>query len=605
MKKDKNAFVSRRIINRHVTNRKFHIHIENFRKLQDINITLSPLTILTGENGSGKSTFFKALLFLSRNYDYEASRSLKYILNNEINLGDWSKIANQNNLPLTVEITEETFGTDSEFLEKFQYKNCPFAVFPTNERLKELENIERGRGNKYYQPLEIATLSTGSSKQQTSIKFTFHQNRLKWIDIADVANKLSCRMEYKLEPFSGWVNELITRHGAFYGEPAVIVFTNLMINGQAVSNRQLRIVSETFFNAETESELPFEFENYPSPAIGVLRFQNAPKFKESLPYYLYSAMSGSGFDMEEYSQILCYLNLLVSIYSNFTTQVIKKILSIGTTRQIPKSRYFEEDIDDSTYHGIPNQYSSITTAADFQRDSEQRLSSYLLQRFNGLLKTFKIAESLQIVNRTGVVSLELKQEGNSVNLAETSSGALQLLPILFSLNFNFHKSRLFLIQQPELHLHPRFQTKVVDFVLDILSPTPKYQFPEHIDITDNFQKLFNLGLLSILNDEEMIPEFVIIETHSEHIMRKVQLLIAQKRTLNSYREETNFQIDKDYANHPLKDNMSIYFFKLDLDGNVQSVKIELDDYGLYTSLPPKGFFDESLEINMQLIFSRN
>jgi predicted ATPase len=41
------------------------IHVEKYRALYDLDINLTPLTVLLGPNGSGKSTVFDVFAFLS------------------------------------------------------------------------------------------------------------------------------------------------------------------------------------------------------------------------------------------------------------------------------------------------------------------------------------------------------------------------------------------------------------------------------------------------------------------------------------------------------------------------------------------------------------
>jgi predicted ATPase len=125
--------VSRKVIDREVIMRKYHVHIKNFRNLKDVKVTLSPLTILTGENGSGKSTLFKALLFLKHNHDHEAAKKLKYVIDDDINLGGWEHIANDPKKPISIKITEETWGYDHEVEEIYDIDNCPFELNPTEE----------------------------------------------------------------------------------------------------------------------------------------------------------------------------------------------------------------------------------------------------------------------------------------------------------------------------------------------------------------------------------------------------------------------------------------------------------------------------------------
>ncbi len=57
-----------------------NLYIENFKCLSDENITFKPLTIITGENSSGKSTLIQSLLYYLRIVDESGERILSPIL---------------------------------------------------------------------------------------------------------------------------------------------------------------------------------------------------------------------------------------------------------------------------------------------------------------------------------------------------------------------------------------------------------------------------------------------------------------------------------------------------------------------------------------------
>ncbi|MBK6679803.1 MAG: ATP-binding protein [Ignavibacteriales bacterium] len=57
-----------------------------------------------------------------------------------------------------------------------------------------------------------------------------------------------------------------------------------------------------------------------------------------------------------------------------------------------------------------------------------------------------------------------------IRLAGSSSGAFQFIPVIYFLTTNPSSSSVFLIQQPELHLHPMMQSRVVDFIIDRVNP---------------------------------------------------------------------------------------------------------------------------------------
>ncbi len=122
----------------------------------------------------------------------------------------------------------------------------------------------------------------------------------------------------------------------------------------------------------------------------------------------------------------------------------------------------------------------------------------------------------------------------------------------WSLNAKFP---ILLIEEPEANLHPSLQSKLADFFEELV-------------------KRFQIKL--------------IIETHSEYLIRKLQYLVASNKS-----ELTKEDVIIHYLyppNHPEV-----------LSGEVQQVKkIEIDEFGRLNKEFGKGFFDEADNIAMEL-----
>ena len=125
-----------------------------------------------------------------------------------------------------------------------------------------------------------------------------------------------------------------------------------------------------------------------------------------------------------------------------------------------------------------------------------------------------------------------------VNIADVGFGASQVLPVIVQ-GFYSPPGSTFLIEQPEIHLHPKAQATLGDLL---------------VDLSKNHRQ-------------------VIVETHSEHIINRVQLRIA---------DET---IDRS--------NVAIYYFESTEQGT-QIREVGLTEYGQYVNETlPKDFFDEN------------
>lgn len=134
--------------------------------------------------------------------------------------------------------------------------------------------------------------------------------------------------------------------------------------------------------------------------------------------------------------------------------------------------------------------------------------------------------------------------GYEFTLNQVGFGISQLLPII-TLLLTSKKGDMILVENPEVHLHPKLQAMFIDLCLFVLK---------------NKRKL-------------------IIETHSEHIINRLRVRIKEDPELLHY---TN-----------------IYFFEK-LEGNIVSQEIEITKEGKLEYWPPN-FFDQTYNDLLGLI----
>lgn len=178
------------------------------------------------------------------------------------------------------------------------------------------------------------------------------------------------------------------------------------------------------------------------------------------------------------------------------------------------------------------------------------------------LKFLELADDINIVKNKefSIGWLEYVKFNSNVklNLSQASSGLIQIFPVIFFLfldTVRIKKPVIMIIEQPELHLHPKLQTKFIETLIRYL-----------------FLAKCNFSL----------KKYIFLETHSEHILRKIQLEIAKNPQLN--------------------DLVSVYFLNEDKKNNRTTVeKIEIDENGFLKTPFPEGFFDEASELALALL----
>ena len=616
MENSEKKTVSRIVIDREVIMRKYHVHIKNFRNLKDVKVTLSPLTILTGENGSGKSTLFKALLFLKHNHDHEAAKKLKYVIDDDINLGGWEHIANDPKKPISIKITEETWGYDHEVEEIYDLDNCPFELNPTEEYAEKLWESFKHIRFVNYEKIKVSKCDKkifkvkNLTKKLESTEFNFSDGRLITTEL-DKGDGLSFAYHYALPENEEWLkaidffvynftlNYYVVFDKARYGK---------LIKPESLFD-VLNLVLKCWLETDTQDQEPIENVEFPSPIFTLSSMKEFESINQYLPF-LVKILAAT-----EEKEIKLINDILPEIFNetNFDFDyLLNKIQSIGTTRIIPKPYYFVTQLRNEEYYSLYNNLKEYHSLGYDSYDAMEQ--QFIYHRLKSFLAKLGLGKEIVLEENEIYISPKLVTiKDEKILLSESSSGTLQLLPILFLLNNNPECSHKFFIQQPELHLHPKLQSLIIDFFIEMISPSQEWTGRHMIDIVNRDIRDVFLEKFAPINenihqvtrkgyrfDRYTVPTHLIIETHSEHLLKKLQVLVSQGKTLQLWPE--GYCSGEDVK---LKDALSIYYFAKDKNGNTKAIEMELDDNGFFKTETPKGFFDESLELNRQLLLGRN
>lgn len=174
-------------------------------------------------------------------------------------------------------------------------------------------------------------------------------------------------------------------------------------------------------------------------------------------------------------------------------------------------------------------------------DSEKKFELDINHWLNvfGLVKKFKVNRLLKN-RREYEIKLKVSESSEDVTMADVGFGISQVMPIIVQC-FAAPAGSTLIIEQPELHLHPSVQANIADLFI-------------YCAKTRNLQ--------------------IIFESHSEHILRRLQRRIAEEG------------IDKEFGN--------IYFTSQNQMSESFIEELELDDYGNISNWP-KNFFGNDME----------
>jgi predicted ATPase len=262
----------------------------------------------------------------------------------------------------------------------------------------------------------------------------------------------------------------------------------------------------------------------------------------------------------------------ISNYNNSSTDILKELegfsKDIATTRRILAKPVLsiilesaERDLFAGMYYVAPlrefpkrtylwsgekpqdvGKFGELTVAALLAaRKTDPSLETLVAKALKdlGLIHSFSlkpIAEN----RRDYEILVQRSPNSPEVLITDVGFGVSQILPVLV-LCYYVPKGSTVILEQPEIHLHPSVQAKLADVFIDVIK-------------TRNIQ--------------------IIIESHSEHLLRRLQRRIA---------EEKDGFTNQDAA---------LYFCDMTDDGTSQLVPLELDTYGNINNYPEDFFGDE-------------
>ncbi|RYH67902.1 MAG: hypothetical protein EON54_03615 [Alcaligenaceae bacterium] len=194
------------------------------------------------------------------------------------------------------------------------------------------------------------------------------------------------------------------------------------------------------------------------------------------------------------------------------------------------------------------------------REKGDEQSSRLHDRINTWLQQSEMAHSASLASisdRHFEIRVKNFFTKEDQNIADVGYGHSQVLPFLAG-GYALGPKSVYIAEQPELHLHPRAQAELGDFLLQMYEQETQ----------------------------------VLVETHSEHLILRLQQHIA--RGAIPHDEVRVFYVCNDrHKNDDLANG-----------SNHEIIPIDFDTAGQFTRPWPRGFFPEKLEESKKLARAR-
>ncbi|MEN8215086.1 MAG: DUF3696 domain-containing protein [Pseudomonadota bacterium] len=222
---------------------------------------------------------------------------------------------------------------------------------------------------------------------------------------------------------------------------------------------------------------------------------------------------------------------------------LQNIYYLGALREPPQRYYIRSgEIPESVGWRGERAVDAILAASDQMISPFEAMIADWLKKM-GLIESFEI-KPIAPKRRDYEVLVKTLALTDQVNLTEVGFGISQVLPVLVQC-FYAPVGSTTIIEQPEVHLHPSAQAVLADLFIEALSAKDDKGSNRNIQL--------------------------IIESHSEHFLRRLQRRIAEQKIRPS--------------------DTAIYFCEMSASGSILK-PLEIDDYGNINNWPDKFFGDE-------------
>lgn len=603
--------------------------IGNFRAFQDLyHFQFKPITILTGTNSSGKSSLIKALLLLSKSNNFLDGLEFQSFLN----LGNFDTVKNKwsGSNTITIELPFIFPSTTAELTLRLEYKQTPSAI--KNATLSSLKLLDTETNEVFIH----FSQSQNEYEVYDELKINFSG---LWKIFIEWSNKKSINPEIRLDnlkPFKGNLGQITdsieaNKVDSFKQKPTYYneAHLNSTLKNKAFLNylflHEPTWIAEnipTLFKSKTQDEIfnllgeltelrerfnqlaleenltlseyilkkELEFLDKKKPSSDEMRYTYPDYFgnqsSDSL-WRMLEELSGNQFRSlafvlkEERNNIFgteireefilsnkIYNQIQESVTISNSEIFLKRLLKEGFEKMIGKHKKILNEI----YY-----VSSIRTKVDrlYRLNKGESELNDLLYEFHSTaiskeahefldkyVKHFGIADgiTIKVVGESYATSIQLHKGASVTSLSDLGYGISQLMPILLRIaiiistkevvDTSGYSPSILIIEEPETNLHPQLQSKLADLFVECYTK-------------------YNVQL--------------IIETHSEYLIRKLQYLTAKK------------EITPDLT--------QIYYFNnpdILAAGEKQVKKINIERDGSLSDEFGKGFLDEADNIAIDL-----
>lgn len=495
-----------------------HIRLKNYKSFEDIVIPIKQLTVLLGANNTGKSAVINALLMLKQtaNECDEAYKSALKINGMVVSLGKAENLCymQKDKTRFEIEIGISNYDTKAYELIWEGVQNRFWSIIALS---KQKYDIHRNKMTRREIKESFEFLRNANKDNKETMITVFFPEIKERMDILneEVFDSIADIFEELIEP-----NNSLKLHFFFACEDS----EKIQLKRCVVTLAGKTIID---YSKESLSSDYTSFSEEDATIIDKVFNGNVPVF------YCFDNVESlekkREFNFKTF-YLIKVLKKTLSIFKNeFADNSVNYTMPL---RDIPSRLYV---LDKAKRADMLDCFggSDVVNVLKNNKSVKDDVNKWL-SHFNINVDVNEVADFYY--------RIDVKEGNISLNIPDVGFGISQILPIITQ-GFALKKNMLMLIEQPEIHLHPKMQADIADL------------------------------LISIQKDNRGGRKRFLVETHSEYLLRRLKRRIGEGK-----------------INH---DDVAICSFQKDKESNIVSVKeYEVSSNGAFPW--PEDFMDDDL-----------
>ena len=490
---------------------------KNYKAFESGELKINPITILLGANSVGKSSIINLLLMLKQTANSSGYKSALRLHGENVSLGENKNIfRNQditNNIEIGFEIPRQSMDNMLDrFLSYFYMPLSFFHGFP-DEYFKELISPfinKQGELRKKYLSKENFLQMVSKIEEVITSKHKGQTDIINYIKRSIILNE---------KEHIGRMFDLLNNIKHIKDDAVFISFDirNVIINNEDSLKLEQLILRH---NDKKILDIKFTLDSTKDSYIDI---DITSDF-----------VAGDLLDRKSKNELLkifvCTSTIFACISNNSTpiwrrnreidlfrapneTSIITQIIEHIIERHINiiKERFYWSNINHvSPLRAHPKRYyfldkSNLNTSLDSLDGNSLteilKEDENIRNKVNNWLQTFDLHVEVSTLQDI-IHKLKIKQNNLDLDITDVGFGISQVLPIIVQ-GFLSADGSLTMIEQPEIHLHPKMQAELADLFIDIVDNHTR----KHKKLQPN--------------------KYLLIETHSEYLLKRLRRRISE------------------------------------------------------------------------------